>query len=150
MHVEPETLHEVVDSVWSAMLGLSLTPSANPYTPNGHGRMSGTVTITGSWEAAVKIDLPVPVAREAAAVMFDMTDDELGDEEVLDALGELVNMIGGNIKGLAEGESKLSLPTVAQGGDFQVFVPNAEVDSEMVFDACNSQFQVQVLIRSES
>jgi chemotaxis protein CheX len=44
--------------------------------------------------------------------MFAMSEDELSEEEIRDAVGEIVNMVGGNLKGIVEGESSLSLPCV--------------------------------------
>jgi len=41
--------------------------------------------------------------------------DEAGPADVADAVGELVNMVGGNIKSLMPGPSVLSLPAVAAG-----------------------------------
>jgi len=149
MEITTDTLHEVVDSVWVSMLGLDMAPSGSEYNPNGDKQLTGCVTITGTWQGAVMIELPEPLARVAAATMFGLTDDELGDEEVLDSLGELANMIGGNIKGLIEGDCKLSLPTVAEGGNFKVSLPGGHVETELVFDAAGRQFQVQVLKRSE-
>ena len=40
-----------------------------------------------------------------------------------DAIGELTNMLGGNVKGLVAEPSRLSLPTVVEGDRFSVRVP---------------------------
>lgn len=150
MHVDRGTLHELVDNVWSSMLGLPLRPSLKPYEQNGAGRISSTVSIAGSWEATVVIDLPLSAARTVTATMFEMDEAEVDESEIHDAVGELVNMIGGNVKGLAEGDCKLSLPTVADGRDFTLSVRNSSVEAESVFETGDTQFLVQVLIRSES
>ncbi|MCZ7527730.1 MAG: chemotaxis protein CheX [Acidimicrobiia bacterium] len=105
--------------------------------------------ITGAWEGAVMLDLPEPLARDAAAAMFGMEPDELGDDEVLDALGELANMIGGNVKGMLDADCKLSLPTVAEGKDFRVCVPGSGVQTALVFDCAGKPFQVQLLVRQD-
>jgi len=49
--------------------------------------------------------------------MLGLVDSAAGtpDEDVADAVGELVNMIGGNVKSLMPGPSVLSLPVVAAG-----------------------------------
>ena len=36
----------------------------------------------------------------------------MSEADVLDAVGEIVNMVGGNLKGIVEGDSSLSLPCV--------------------------------------
>jgi chemotaxis protein CheX len=45
-----------------------------------------------------------------------MSEDELAEADVADAVGELANMIGGNIKSLLPGPSALTLPLVRLGG----------------------------------
>jgi chemotaxis protein CheX len=61
----------------------------------------------------------------AASAMFDRPAEQLGDQDVADALGELTNMIGGNIKSLIPGPSRLSMPAVTVGGSSTVRVPGA-------------------------
>jgi chemotaxis protein CheX len=46
--------------------------------------------------------------------MFAMSEDELTEAEIRDAVGEIVNMVGGNLKGIVEGDSSLSLPCVGE------------------------------------
>jgi chemotaxis protein CheX len=143
-------LTEVVRSVWDAMLGLTLIPSETPYEADTADRsLCGCVQITGSWEGAVMIDLPEKLARDAAAAMFGCEPDDLSDDEVLDALGEVANMVGGNVKGMIDGECKLSLPTVAEGADFRIAVPGSGVQTVLVFDCAGKPFQVKLLVRQD-
>jgi len=143
-------LREVVESVWSSMLGLQLVPADHAYDRDPDARnLTGTVQITGEWTGAVMVDLPEKLARDAAAAMFGMEPDDLGEEEVLDALGEVANMIGGNVKGLLDAECKLSLPTIAEGGDFRVAVPGSSTHTLLVFDCDGKPFQVKLLVRED-
>ena len=48
----------------------------------------------------------------------------LGNYRVIDALGEVGNMAGGAVKGMLDGEKSLGLPTVGEGIDFVMVVPN--------------------------
>ena len=57
--------------------------------------------------------------------MFDLPAAQLDDEQVADALGELTNMIGGNIKSLIPGPGRLSMPTVTVGASSTVPMPRA-------------------------
>ena len=57
--------------------------------------------------------------------MFGAEPGDLSDDEVSDALGELTNMVGGNIKSLLPAPSQLSLPSVAAGESCTVRVPGA-------------------------
>lgn len=107
-----ETIGEMTQEIWSALLadqGLLLPGDM------GEGDLSATVSITGAWNGTACLACSEPAARRAASVMFDMTDDELSEEEIHDAIGELINVVGGNIKGILPGPTELSLPTVHQG-----------------------------------
>src|SRR5690349_2336129 len=150
MQLSENDLREVVESVWTAMPGLELVPADHGYSRDVESRnLTGTVQITGEWQGAVMVDLPEKLARDAASAMFGMEPDELGEDEVLDALGEVANMIGGNVKGLIEGECKLSLPTIAEGGDFRVAVPGSSTSVLLVFDCEGKPLQVKLLVRED-
>ena len=150
MEFSDADLTEVVRSVWDSMLGLTLVPADTPYETDGDQRyLTGCVQIAGTWEGAVMIDLPEELARESAAAMFGCEPEDLSDEEVLDALGEIANMVGGNVKGMIDGECKLSLPTVAEGADFRIAVPGSGVHTVLVFDCAGKPFQVKLLVRQD-
>ena len=63
--------------------------------------------------------------------MFGMEPDEVSADEVADAVGELTNMVGGNIKSLLPEPSLLSLPTVSRGAPVRVRVPGGGTRSEV-------------------
>ena len=50
------------------------------------------------------------------------------ESEVVDALGEIANMVGGNVKSMLPGPSTLSLPSVVQG---QLSVPGTRMVREV-------------------
>lgn len=74
-------------------------------------QLTSSVTISGAWEGSVRIELGKRLARRLAAAMFETSDPAPTD--VVDALGELANVLGGNVKSLLPGPSQLSLPKVA-------------------------------------
>jgi CheY-specific phosphatase CheX len=67
------------------------------------------------------------------------------DDDVRDMLGELANMIGGNMKsGMATG-IRLSMPTVMDGSDYDLRVCGAKVKNKLAFDCADGKFWVTVL-----
>ncbi|MDP3890235.1 chemotaxis protein CheX [Nocardioides sp.] len=106
----------VTEEVWASFLG-----SDEPLLPGGpgddvHDGWSASVTVSGGWEAMVTIELPVVAADLVTRTMLAIDDPaDVADEDVADAVGELVNMVGGNVKSLMAGPSTLSLPVVAAG-----------------------------------
>lgn len=106
--------------------------------------MRGSVTIRGTSDAIVTVDCSETLARRLGAAMFDTEEDELSDEEVEDALGEVANIIGGNIKALLPGPSKLGLPEI----DFKVTdVPRGSVVVKQAFECTGEPFRVALASR---
>ena len=107
-----ETIVEMTQEIWNALLcdEGDLRPGGV-----GGGELAATITISGAWNGTACLSCSRSAARHAARAMFDMTDDELTPAEVRDAIGELINVVGGNIKGILPGPTELSLPTVHDG-----------------------------------
>ncbi|WP_183094873.1 chemotaxis protein CheX [Nocardioides stalactiti] len=112
-------LQAVVEEVWSTFVGYEhplCVRQVPAGTPLDSGVWSGAVSVTGEWQGAVTVELADDVAVAISRVMLDVDPSEsLNDDDVADAVGELVNMIGGNVKSLMPGPSALSLPAVAAG-----------------------------------
>ncbi|WP_148615840.1 chemotaxis protein CheX [Nocardioides rubriscoriae] len=109
----------VVDEVWTTFLGGEpLVPVAPDFDPAGTfpgSRWDAAVTVSGAWHGLIVVSVNDAVAHAVTQAMLGLDDgDTAAHEDVVDALGELVNVIGGNIKSLMDGPSKLSLPLVAQ------------------------------------
>lgn len=108
-------VHAVLEEVWGSFLG-----DGAPLLPGGPDLPShawyAAITVTGEWEALMVVGLPLTLADRVTATMLGLPADEpCSEEDVTDALGELINIVGGGIKSLMPGPSSLSLPLVAQG-----------------------------------
>ena len=58
-----------------------------------------------------------PTADRIARALLQLDDDEtVGLDDVRDALGEVANVVGGNLKGMLDGGSSLTLPVVDTTG----------------------------------
>lgn len=105
-----ETIVELTQDIWASLLA---DDHGIEHVPTGEtGDMTATVAIAGAWNGTAALHCSSRAGRHAASAMFDLADDELGDDEIRDAVGELINVMGGNIKGLLPGPTQLSLPTV--------------------------------------
>lgn len=117
---ELEDLRYVADDVWASLLGEGeeLTPRfVPPGTPfDDGGTWSGAVSVSGGWQGTITAELGAPAAVELAMRMLDLPPEEgVTDADIADAIGELVNVVGGNVKSLMPGPSQLSLPMSAAG-----------------------------------
>jgi chemotaxis protein CheX len=118
-------VHQVTRTVWMALVEQDLQPETDVLTLSGRF-LTGCVQITGEWEGAIMISCSHNLAVATTAFMFDMEADEVSREELQDAVGELANMVGGSIKGLVPGPSRLSLPTVIDGSGYSTKIPGSE------------------------
>jgi chemotaxis protein CheX len=86
---------------------------------------TGAVTVSGTWNGAILVELPEQMDVIISAAMFQLPIDEIGRSEIDDAVGELANMVGGSVKSLMPEPSRLSLPTVVTGQALRLTVPGA-------------------------
>ena len=115
----------ITRDVWESFTGRTIDVADGQARPGGGDLTVGCVTVTGAWQGRVLLACPAQLARMAAAAMFDLPAEQLDDREVADALGELTNMVGGNIKSLIPGPSRLSMPAVTVGASPTVEPPRA-------------------------
>ena len=122
-HEIVEFLQTSVAGVFSTMLGLEIealparTESVAPTIGDG---VLSVVGLTGPYTGAGWFVCSAAFARELCARLL-MTEVKSVDEEVLDAVGEITNMIIGNFKTMLEervGPLGLSIPTVIYGRNF--------------------------------
>jgi hypothetical protein len=73
---------------------------------------SAAVTVSGAWSGQVTVEISAAAAVAVTSVM--LATEDVGAEDVTDAVGELVNMVGGNVKAALPGPSGLSLPDVGE------------------------------------
>ena len=113
MTIDEAILRQVVDDVCSGMLGLEMEQSEE-FNCEGTDALSAIIRISGSWDSMVQVLTPRKTAIAIASTMFAISKDELSEAEIRDAVGEIVNIVGGNLKGIVEGVSSLSLPCVGE------------------------------------
>ena len=110
-----DDLFSLAETVWSSILGLEFERAGDSDGKIGERAVTSCVQITGEWEGAVTVACSETLATQLAAAMFAMEPEELDDEMTRDAMGEIANMTGGNVKGVAPGQNTLALPTVSEG-----------------------------------
>lgn len=146
--IATEHIAELVVNVWSTMLGTELlevepAPVTTPAT-----LVSACIQVTGDWEGTVLLQCSLGYAQALAGTMFEMGPDELSAEEVRDAMGELVNMVGGNFKGLLDGSCLISLPTVVEGGEYSISIKGASLRNALQFEDDGHPLLVHVYSRN--
>ncbi|MEZ6092874.1 MAG: chemotaxis protein CheX [Pirellulaceae bacterium] len=96
--------------------------------------MTAAIRISGDWNALLEVSTTDTAARIVTEVMCGLTQEEMTEEDIKDALGEIANMIGGNVKGSLPGESKLSLPCVGNHDQFPINESSNDILIDMALD----------------
>lgn len=146
--VSDNEITDIVTSVWEAMLGVPVAEADSPPVLAAEtARMTGTIIIAGEFDGAVSLDATRTDVVHFAACMFAMADDEVGDAEARDAFGELVNMVGGNIKNICPQPSQLSLLSIIEGVNYRVALPGTVPALQLHYDPDEGSFSVTVRTR---
>ncbi|MDO5628497.1 MAG: chemotaxis protein CheX [Mobilicoccus sp.] len=134
MHLSKDDVEQIVNEVWSSMLGLPVETYHGDTPPTIEGEaLSGSVGVSGATDCLICLEVNAGAARTFGAAMFGLAEDEASEEDIADAVGELTNMVGGNIKSLLPEPSSLSLPVVAQGKSPTLRVPSAKKMLDAVY-----------------
>ena len=122
----PENLYEAIcratEQVFATMLNKEIEPGAPIFEHDFPGHFDGVVSfvgMAGEWLGTGGLSCDAAFARRIAGC-FLMMDFPTVDDDVLDAIGELTNIIIGNVKGTIEqsvGPMALSTPTCIVGQD---------------------------------
>lgn len=137
MNLNSDVVH-LTRQAWSTVTGQDLAP-VELSRPFREGDIWSTVVIQGENECGVMLCCSEALARRMTGQMLGMAAEEISLEDTFDAIGEMVNIVGGNLKELVPGATGLSLPCVSKGNgiferphasqraEFQVFQAEAEL-----------------------
>lgn len=110
----PGELTPIVESVFGTMMGLEVTECGIPWFPAGD-RLTSAVHLSGEWNGAVLVECNPHDACRFAGRFLSVETPRHVDEVVRDVLGEMANMIGGNLKCILTAGIRLSTPKVTDG-----------------------------------
>jgi chemotaxis protein CheX len=117
MEFNESDIEQLTAGVWSSLLNLEALPGPRKPAGDATDCLTGRVDIQGAWNGAVTLSCSVAMARQAAAVMFAVEPPAVTAEQMRDAVGELANVMGGNLKTLVPQPAQLSLPAVEDGAN---------------------------------
>ena len=141
-----EQIEDIVKAIWSTIVDVPIQ-RGRAGAANDDSTVTGIVNIEGAWRGAVVVRCPFVLASLLTVAMF-QGDDDPDIDEVRDALGELTNMVAGNIKALLPAPSAISLPTVAFGSQYEISVVGTHTVATVDFVSESHPLVVTVAQRS--
>jgi hypothetical protein len=126
--IDEETVQSIAQEAWSALVGddefLVPLPGGLP-----DDAISSWVEIVGPWNGTVVLTCGGATAEELSrSLLKEHAPPVLDNEDIEDALGELANVVGGNVKAVLPGPSVLGLPEVGSAPAAGLPADNLRVD----------------------
>lgn len=146
MKVSAAQIEDIVKMIWSTLLDVPIEKGGAP-GPSDASTVTCVVSVDGAWHGAILLRCPLALATLVTTAML-QGDDEPTFDEVSDALGELTNMVAGNVKALLPQPSAISLPTVALGSHYEISVVGARTVATVALVSESYPLVVSIVQRS--
>ena len=138
-------LSQFINDIWGSFLKLPLSQSDKTFKPEGQGNtLASCIHITGAWHGSVTLYCSTDLAKKISTAMTSIPMEDLTFEEIQDVMGEIVNMVAGNVKSLLPQPSTISLPSVAIT-DFDLRIPKTEMINTVTFECAQNLFLLSLL-----
>jgi chemotaxis protein CheX len=116
----PESIADqrmIAEQVFETMVDMELTPVEEHLVGTEVNAIAALLHYSGPWQGAMLIECTLGLALTFTARLMSIERPAAVDADVLDSMGELVNMVGGNLKGLMPEETCISTPKVISPGE---------------------------------
>ena len=141
----------IIDSakeIFSSMLMMEISAIEETQTVGHHlvDSISGVIGLAGTYKGVLAVHLPHRVAIAITSGFLGMDVEEM-NSDVEDAIGELANMLGGNIKSILSEKGRdinLSMPTTISGHDYD-YQSNKDAERTFIqFECQTGQFTIEL------
>lgn len=134
--------------IFTGMVMMEISVAGEPLATLGslEDSITGMVGLAGIHKGVLAVHFPKQVALDVTSSFLGMEVEEI-NADVQDAIGEIANMLGGNLKTILSDRGKdimLSLPSTISGSQYS-FTSQAEVDQVILpFLTPSGMFYVEV------
>ncbi len=138
-----EDLTRIVEDISRTMLRLEAVP--NIASPPASGALTATVQFVGEWMGALLLQCTPRQALVFTARLMPGLTPSLIDEDVRDTLGEIANMLAGNLKSVLPPGVTLSMPSVVEGSDYALHICGGNASKRWSFSSEAGVFWVTLV-----
>jgi chemotaxis protein CheX len=147
-----ELMTTAVTGVFSTMLGMEMQPaSLENYSANGAPQVAGSVGFIGQLTGVVYVFTTVPFARRITATLLGLDEAEVeGDEMMHDAMGEMANMLVGQMKSRLADRGMpcvLTIPSVVRGSHFSIEAISSTERHLISFQGEGNRIFIEILLK---
>lgn len=134
----------IVENVFRTMLGLEIYRS-DASSSTALNPLTAAVHFAGEWKGAVLLQCGLPEALAFTNCLMVSEEQSRADDDVRDALGELTNMVGGNLKSVLPPGVALSIPSVVAGTDYALHICGGNAYNTVGFSSELGSFWVTLV-----
>jgi chemotaxis protein CheY-P-specific phosphatase CheC len=109
-----EELVAVFSAIAETLFDTELSPLSEPVVLQVRGALTARIDYRGSFAGSLSATVDEQLARRLTSIMMKITPASCTRADLYDALGEVVNIAAGNLKGLLPGDCQVSLPHVQE------------------------------------
>jgi chemotaxis protein CheX len=147
-----ELVTSSVTELFSTMLNMNMLPAPmQAGFGNGEPHVAGTVGFIGWLSGVVYVFTTVSFARRITATFLGLHEAEIeGDEMINDAMGEMANMLVGQMKSRLSDRGMpcmLTIPSVVRGSNFSVEATTSTEGHIFSFVSGENRIFIQVLLK---
>ncbi|MZH02090.1 MAG: chemotaxis protein CheX [Nitrospinae bacterium] len=136
-------IQQYTQLVCSTILGIEVHPLPGNYESSPADTFTGSVQITGKWNGALLLCLPSSLVNKLTETIFSLEPGKASLEDRKDAVGELINMIGGNLKALLPEPCTLSVPLLGLEGQ-NLYFPYTKRVTHCQFECQGTPFALSL------
>jgi len=144
LDVYRDDLARIVQSVFQTMMDLEATASGTPWI-HAPDTITSAVHFVGTWRGAALVECGAQPACQFAARFMGIGLPAAIDDDVRDVMGELANMVAGNLKSLLPKGVDLSMPSVVVGSDYSLHVCGVNAMERRTFSSGAGDFRVTLI-----
>lgn len=149
LHTHHEAAIHVVHDVFVTMLGSDAWPVDDDGGPC-ENPIIGTIHLAGGWEGLVLTGFEPSLAFAVTAHMLKIEEPRAVGDAVRDAVGEVANIVAGNLKALLPEHAAMSIPQVVEGTSARKMeVPGMDI-SRLYFDTTRGRFWLTLVPLAQS
>lgn len=138
-----EDLIRIVECVFQTMMGLEANAGGESWT-GASDTVTAAVHFVGEWKGAALIECRRQQALLFAGRFLGIGEAADLDDDVRDVIGELANMVAGNLKSLLPKGVELSMPSVVEGRDYAMYLCGVTAAECIRFTTEAGDFRVSV------
>jgi chemotaxis protein CheX len=144
--IVPGKLAQIVESVFATMMSLEVGEGGPTWYPSAD-RLTSAVHLAGDWNGTVLVECDRSQACRFAGRFLSVSPPDTVTDMVRDVLGELTNMIGGNLKCVLTQGVSLSTPCVVDGGADRLWIGGDGTRVQHAFQCVEGAFWITVFNR---